>query len=311
MRTTFRSICAAICIGLFALPAIAAAQDTEAEPVSTEEAEPQQCAECHIDVVADWQDSAHANAYHSDGFQAALADGADDSCFACHTTGYQAFSGEFTHAGVTCEACHGVTPANHPDEAVAVPVGLEVCADCHTTTYQEWQVSAHGDASLECTSCHNPHPQQVRFGENNALCLNCHGDEELPGYAHVTHQEEECTSCHWHRGEFDSEQHILTGALMPTGHEGNVETLACIDCHEDIDEEYVQDTVPIEQAGLTSLVTVQELEAELESVRAQGQNTSAVRLMQGLVVGLAFGAVVTVGIVRLRPGRVKEKESDE
>lgn len=272
----------------------------EPSPEATSEVV-QSCAECHIDTALEWEASAHAQAYHSEGFQQALSDGADDSCFACHTTGYTPFNGEYSHAGVTCEACHGETPANHPDEPVLVEPGLEVCATCHETTYQEWQVSAHGNEGIECTSCHNPHEQALRFGTAEELCLNCH-QEERTDYVHVSHEGEMCSDCHWHRGTFDMDVHLITGELSSSGHDAQVETLACIDCHSNLDGEIVS----AEGEGMSGtelrLVT-QELETEIANVRAQGENEAAVRLIQGVVVGLAFGAILAFLFMRLRPGR--------
>lgn len=73
------------------------------------------CAECHIDVVQTWQSSTHAQAYHNTDFQTAWqAQGGDVQCLNCHTTGFVPFTGSFDQPGITCSACHGSTPANHP-----------------------------------------------------------------------------------------------------------------------------------------------------------------------------------------------------
>jgi predicted CXXCH cytochrome family protein len=300
---------------------LVSAQEATPETSDTDDmsGEVQDCAECHIDVVTDWQDTVHATTFHSDLFQSALADGADSSCYECHATGYQAFSGEYDAEGVTCEACHGETPANHPDEPVAVLPGLDVCADCHATTYNEWEQSAHGDAEMPCTACHNPHEQMLRFETTQELCLNCHADDDLSGYVHVTHETEQCSDCHWHEGAFDTEVHLVTGELFPSGHDAQVETLACTDCHSELDGVAVADASMSEAteepapSNLQARVQIEELEAEIANTRAQGINTSAVRLMQGLVVGLAFGGIVTFVFMRvIRSGRpVEERDDDE
>lgn len=290
---------------------IYAQEDTvgeETENPTTEEYV-QGCAECHIDIVAEWQEGPHANAYHAEEIENADD---PDTCLECHATGFVPFTGEFSHAGVTCEACHGETPAGHPDEAaVIIEPGLEVCATCHTTTFHEWEMSAHGEQQLACTSCHNPHPQQIRFGDNNALCTNCHEDSATEGYAHTTHVEEECTSCHWHNTvDYDPAQHIATGELVSSGHDAQVETRACVDCHEGQEVALVSDTEGEEgELVLSPNLEIQELLVEVESVRAQGQNTAAVRLIQGLLVGIAFGGIITIIAVRLRPGRFSKEES--
>jgi len=278
--------------------------------VTTEDTIVQGCAECHIDVVAQWQDSPHATTFAHETVQAAVNE-EGSTCLSCHSTGFQAFSGEFMHQSVTCEACHGVTPADHPDEAIAVNVDVGVCADCHTTTYTEWQSSAHGAAELECSSCHDPHRNSLRFETSNALCINCHEQDGLDSYAHTTHIEQACTDCHWHHGEFDTDQHVLTGALMPSGHDSNVETVACTTCHENAElaEAGEEDAEPVEVERV-SLVELRELEAEIESVRALGTNIAAVRLIQGGVVGIALGGVLMFGFMRLRPGQGVEQEPE-
>ncbi|MCA9915222.1 MAG: hypothetical protein KC496_17835, partial [Anaerolineae bacterium] len=193
------------------------------------------------------------------------------------------------------------TPENHPEEPVIVQPGLEICATCHEITYQEWQVSAHGNAEIECTSCHDPHKQVLRLETAEALCTNCH-QEARTDYSHVSHEGETCSDCHWHRGTFDMDVHLITGELGTSGHDAQVETLACIDCHSNLDDTVVSAESEVVSEMELRLVT-QELETEVANVRAQGQNEAAVRLIQGVVVGLAFGAVLAFLFMRLRPGR--------
>ncbi len=281
---------------------VGAQEDSAEQPAPEATSEVMQsCGECHIDITIDWEASDHAQAYHSEGFQMALSEGADPACYACHTTGYTPFNEEYSHEGVTCEACHGETPGDHPDEPVVVMPGLDVCASCHTTTYQEWQMSAHGSEEIPCTSCHDPHEQSLRFNTTQELCLNCH-QEERTDYAHVSHESEACSDCHWHRGTFDTEVHLVTGELGTSGHDAHVETLACIDCHSDLDES-VAVAENTELGGMELRLVTQELETEIANVRAQGENEAAVRLAQGVVVGLAFGAILAFLFMRLRPGR--------
>lgn len=291
-----------VIIALMAVPRSVHALDKICDDKPSADPDYQTCAECHIDVVADWQDSIHATTYHSPAFQDAIADGADSSCLECHTTCYSPVTGEVGAEGVTCEACHGTTPENHPEEPVPVLNGVDVCAECHLTTYHEWEISPHGVEDMPCTTCHNPHPQQIRFETTNELCLNCHGEDVLTGFAHETHVENACTDCHWHRGEFDTDAHIATGVLSPTGHEGDVETLACTSCHENT-EEYLASREDGVEVAMASRVEVAELEAEINTVRAQGENSSAVHLIQGIVVGIALGGILIILIARLRPGR--------
>jgi hypothetical protein len=273
----------------------------------------QSCAECHLDITQDWQGSAHAQAYADPRFQAEwVSQGEDPACLACHTTGFVPRTGEFDHPGVTCEACHGQTPAGHPEEPVAVDPGVGVCADCHPTTIDEWEVSAHGEQGIACVTCHNPHPQEIRQGDVNTLCLSCHENNLPGGFAHEIHTEQACADCHWHYSEV-SEEHFISGALLPSGHDGVVETQACTDCHVDMDDDFtaisneLSEGLPPDHPLLEARVRITELEAEIETVDAQGQNAAAASLIQGLLVGAAVGAVVVFGGSRLLGNRPKEE----
>jgi len=273
------------------------AQDGTAVPTP----EPaQDCAECHIDVVLTWQSSTHAQAYHDTDFQAAWqAQGAGAQCLSCHTTGFVPFTSAYEQPGVTCTACHGETPANHPPEAVLVDPGVNVCANCHTTTFTEWQISAHGEQQLACTSCHTPHDQHLRFETADALCLNCH-DEARDDYAHVTHVEQACVDCHWYHST-DDREHITSGNLLSTGHDGSVETVTCVACHAERSESLA---TPVDGMSLTSMsqaqVRISELETEIETLQAQSANQAALYLLQGLLLVALVVGLGTIAVVRYR-----------
>lgn len=282
---------------------------------------PQACSECHLDVVNAWEGGAHAGAYADPTFQAAWeTQNQDPMCLQCHTTGFELRTGQYAHEGVTCEACHGLTPVNHPPEPLVVDPGLEVCAECHTTTYVEWQLSAHGEQQLACTTCHNPHPQTLRFDHANDLCLNCHNEEARDDFAHLVHVEQNCTDCHWFRpSEEDLLAHYVSGNLFPTGHTAEVQTQACVVCHGELVEtgsgpgEITQGqlNLPSSHPLLEAQVRIRELEAEVRTVRAQGENDSVLRLIQGLILGVAVGALVVAAVSRFRRYRTTTVDVQE
>jgi predicted CXXCH cytochrome family protein len=294
-----------------ALPAIAQDSETDPDPGGgINQPEARDCAECHIDVVLAWQDGPHATTYSNPVFQAALVSaGPDATCLNCHATEYSAATRSFTYAAVSCRACHGETPAGHPEVPVSVPDGVTVCAECHTNTYQEWEAGGHGHAGIACTTCHNPHPQQLTFETTNALCLSCHEAGELSGFAHETHTDLTCSDCHWHYGESIPEAHVITGELGYSGHDTVVQTISCTNCHA---EEFVAPaTDGGEMATVVDRLTAAEYDAQIMSVRAQGENAAAVQLMQGIIVGTAIGAVLVFLFFRLRPGRgIKENNNE-
>ncbi|MBI5670633.1 MAG: hypothetical protein HZC41_21790 [Chloroflexi bacterium] len=302
MRTS-SSLCRWLAAAIvFALGAgIAAAQEATPPPTPAPD-----CAECHLDVVAAWQDSIHAQAYHDPEFQTAWqAQKSDPACLSCHTTGFVARTGQYDQAGVTCTACHGETPATHPPEAVPIDPGVNVCADCHPTTVNEWEASLHGEQQLACTTCHTPHDQKVRFETANVLCLNCH-DETRADYAHVSHPDQACIDCHWYRN-LDETQHIKTGDLLPTGHDSQVETFTCVDCHAKLPEN-AQAVTPASPHPLTvAQVRIHELEAEVQTAQAQGENQAAAQLITGLVVGAVVMGIGVGSFSRLRRDRRQEE----
>ena len=125
------------------------------------------------------------------------------------------------------------------------------------------------------------------------------------------HASQQCVDCHWFRPELeDLQEHYTSGNLFPTGHTGAVETVACVTCHEGISESGIMETQggAQEELGLTesqhplleAQVRIRELEAEVDTVKAQGGNTSSLRLVQGLIIGLAVGGLVVFGVNRFR-----------
>ena len=160
---------------------------------------PGKCRGCHKDEYAQWKESPHALAF-SNGFQQTWTDsGSEFSCLVCHTTGADTQAETFSHPGVTCESCHGIMSKGHSkkDAQMPLPITSEVCRDCHKTTYQEWQMSQHGQNGIRCFDCHGVHAQTLRSNGGDVLCGACHS-ERLEDFAHATHQLEglHCNTCH-------------------------------------------------------------------------------------------------------------------
>ncbi|MBK8026709.1 MAG: hypothetical protein IPK19_36330 [Chloroflexi bacterium] len=255
----------------------ALAQEVTPEPV------PQDCAECHLDILATWDDSAHAQAFFSEAFQAAWSPAMiTGDCLTCHTTNYTPYNDQFTHSGVACAACHGETPVTHPPEPLAFTPDETICADCHITTFREWRASGHSANELACATCHDPHTQALTTGDATALCVSCHDTDEKPlaqSYAHVTHAETPCADCHWHQAD-PAPEHLRTGVLPATGHESQVTVRTCNDCHS------LQERFILASTSETAPVVEQEPQsAELASVSDR---------MMGVLLGLGIGAVMAV-----------------
>lgn len=220
----------------------------------------QMCVNCHVDQVETLEQGLHAQAIRAGNMTAAV-------CTDCH-------------------GAHDVESVTEYPELLAT-----VCGDCHTATLQEWRVSAHaemGDAG--CSTCHSPHAQTLRVGEDStALCMNCH-EEMDPILVHVQHAGDdypvECVDCHMYVPE-QSDTILVSYEQMPSGHSMQMDSTPCTTCHEALVAEGRWDQLVADNETPTEIVVGVEPEAAERPV--QGSN-DLVQLLQGLVLGLGFGA---------------------
>lgn len=118
----------------------------------------------------------------------------------------------------------------------------EVCQGCHGASHPEFDMSAHAQAGLSCSSCHSQHgsgtpPQALlrpapeiagrfdRLGPSSRLCVDCHDDMLAAFDFNERHRLREgaleCTSCH--------DPHAsATRSLL-----GGLKQSLCLDCHRD------------------------------------------------------------------------------
>lgn len=195
---------------------------------------PQQCAECHPVQFNDWSGTTHARASFDPIFREFLHQAQEPGeCFACHATGYNAVTGQFVMAGVTCEACHGPYRTTHPGDSMQMATSQELCGSCHTSTLAEWQFSLHGQAGIACVACHEVHTQRTRVAAStDALCAGCHA-QSTQDEMHQSHKGESirCISCHLSRPADKAAQAVSGHAI--TGHSFLVNHDVCAECHDD------------------------------------------------------------------------------
>lgn len=280
------------------------------EQESTPETEIRYCAECHRNYRADWETGGHATAFTNEIFQSTWIDQRlDSTCLSCHTTNYNPNTGEYFAENVQCEACHGVTPDDHPENEFIVTASAETCADCHNSTFNEWRASSHAvletGESVGCETCHDPHGQTLVAETVTALCNDCHLDIEAIDadgntlanytelYVHTSHEgamlgEEEvgCVDCHMSDMSDD-------GIHQIADHSMNTPTTPCTECHEavalasgetalisDVDhDETVEDGVAGED-GPEVILTESELQSPPDTTGS---------LLQGLILGIGLG----------------------
>lgn len=241
-----------------------------------------------------------------------------ETCADCHETEIDAWQNSL-HAGtadssVTCESCHGPYVEDHPQKGVMqLGVDSTVCRDCHDETHRQWQHSSHGQANVQCISCHLSHSQEFRLTDE-ALCQSCHR-EELNDFAHTTHAASQlpCTDCH-----LSSASRELTGQAQvaaaagggtPPNHSFIVLSKACIDCHEQEAEQSA--FIPVNRQ-IPPDAQIPELKAELKSAEQANQSLkgmSVATLGMGLGIGGMLGIIFVLIAGRLSQGSMHHDRS--
>ena len=277
---------------------------------------PETCQSCHQELFNSWQSTRHAQAFSSPIFQKDwVEEGSNAFCLECHTTGFNPETKDYTHEGVTCESCHGPFQPGHPETMMAVEPDAALCANCHKSTTDEWRASKHGDANIQCQSCHNPHSQTPRAANVTELCTNCHKAME-DSFTHGTHANAglECSNCHMYTSPRTGDPIM---GLVATGHTFTVGSDTCIGCHKDT--VHTRDTI-IQLSGEavpTPEITTQKLEQKIseqemtiETLEARGSVRLYTGLAQGAIVGLVTGGVAA-WVVSKRIRVVEEDENEQ
>lgn len=266
------------------------------------------CQECHAQYQEVWAAGAHGQALNDPTFQADWeAQGKPQECLGCHTTGFDAATGTYEAAGVTCVACHEPVASNHPLAPAFMSRSAELCGQCHRDTEFEWRNSRHGESDLTCISCHDPHATMIKAEDTSSLCADCHGTR-VAAFAHSNHAEEglTCTDCH------------ITETDAPPGmgnaqhsHSFDVNLNTCTKCHEyEIHNPAAAMLLAADGVGPTVEPPSGLNSGSAGTVSTEPQPTSPVgfALFAGLI-GLAFGIVLAPwlerGLRRFTQGEVK------
>jgi hypothetical protein len=140
------------------------------------------CVPCHADVVAEWRQSAHADAFVDPLFAASFKYERRKWCVDCHAPLSERAAGRLRDEGVGCAACHlrdGAIVAARPPTAAAQEahpilveprlLRAELCAGCHQFN---WPITTE-------PLRYGPHPMQNTFAEwqhsgSAQTCIGCH-----------------------------------------------------------------------------------------------------------------------------------------
>lgn len=224
------------------------------------------CGTCHENVVMRWQNGPHGHATDDPIFVNTWTDqGAPGACLTCHVTGYDEATGTWKADGVTCAACHTDKEGQHPKTTMSVDSTPNTCGTCHTDTrfgLKDWEGSAHFQAGMDCSSCHDPHNASLKITVNikyqnandaSSLCISCH-EEASMNFPYSIHAKQgvTCIDCHLeHLEEANSDVHRMADHSF----EASVKT--CSACHAD-QMHAAGDATATEQIANVSIVNTSE-----------------------------------------------------
>lgn len=276
------------------------------------------CTVCHTEFQMSWQNGAHGTAGSDPVFlDEWTKQGKPGACLVCHTTGYDPATATYKADGVTCEACHGEAPADHPKSPMPIDHSTDLCGRCHSDTrfgWQDWKVSTHYQRGMDCTTCHDPHSAALkkisgpRVGETtdgvSALCINCHQEHSMD-FPYTSHNQQgvTCVDCHVnHLENTDREAHTVPD------HSFNASLKSCNTCHAE-----QMHSINAAVSGTTAPVSVPQVqEASLVPVTPEPDPVSPIGFsaLAGLV-GLAGGMVLAPWLERWYQRTVKHNREDD
>ncbi|MCP4138832.1 MAG: hypothetical protein GY755_00820 [Chloroflexi bacterium] len=278
------------------------------------------CATCHAEFQTSWMTGPHAQATEDPAFVEAWNEqGNPSACLSCHVTGYDPETGEWEADGITCQACHGEIPADHPANPMPVDRSPVLCGKCHGDTrfgWQEWELSSHYKKGMECTVCHDPHSASIKqvmspngadpvYGDASDLCVNCHNDHSA-SFPHTTHSEKgvSCVDCHISDLETDER----TAHTVPS-HAFSASIKSCNTCHAE--QMHQPGVVAYPDAPVEGThISIEEQNIELASVMPEPDSVSPVGFA-GLaaLIGLAVGMVLAPWLEKFYKSTVEEKNN--
>ena len=169
-------------------------------------------------------------------------------------------------ASAQCEMCHGPGDRHAdtrlaggkrasivtfgPDEAIPVSEQDAVCTECHQTDVtMGWIGSEHAQSDIGCGGCHSVHaprdPVATRAGQN-AVCYDCHRDQQADSMKPYTHLSEAdspvrvaamvCTDCH------NPHSSVASGLLAQ-----DTSNDVCFECHAEYRGPVLFDHAPVSE----------------------------------------------------------------
>ncbi len=256
---------------------------------------PADCENCHQKEYQMWVTSPHSQASLNDVFRKEYAaEGRPSFCMGCHSSGYDPKSGAYVYEGVVCTTCHYTeNNAKHPTAPFKIAKESAACGRCHSgahaPTYDEWLISKHSAAKIDCVDCHTPHNNGLRMDDINATCSNCH-KTAITDKVHMG-ANTSCVDCHMKKEV--SENGIFA---VKTGHSMQIDPATCSNCHGDIHKLQPKTTVVDNPEDKSK---IQDLQSEVSDLQVSAQENMATGLAGG-AIGVMFVAGLGLAILRRR-----------
>ncbi len=296
---------------------VASAQ--EGNPPAQASSGTQDCTVCHTEFQMTWENGAHGQAGKDPIFlDEWTKQGKPGACLVCHTTGYDPATATYKADGVTCEACHGPAPADHPKTPMPIDRSTDLCGRCHSDTrfgWQDWKVSTHYQRGMDCATCHDPHSASLKKmtgprteGEKaddvSALCINCHQEHSMD-FPYSSHNQKgvSCVDCHVkHIEDTDRAAHTVPD------HSFNASLDSCNTCHAEQMHSGSTEAV----SGTSAPLMVPTAQTETVPVTDEPQPVSPIGFsaLAGLL-GLAGGMVLAPWLERWYQRTLKQNREED
>jgi len=279
------------------------------------------CVVCHTEFQMSWQNGPHGKAGSDPVFlDEWTKQGKPGACLVCHTTGYDPATATYKESGVTCEACHGPAPADHPKTPMPVDRSTDLCGRCHSDTrfgWQDWKVSTHYQRGMDCATCHDPHSASLKkvtapFGSTDKpddisqLCITCHKESSMD-FSYTAHAQKgiSCVDCHVKHVE-----NTQQAAHTVPDHSFNASLDSCNTCHA---QQMHSPTNAKTPEGITEPVSVEPTpEVKQSSLTPEPDPVSPMGFaaLAGLI-GLAGGMVLAPWLERWYHRVVKHSREED
>ena len=173
------------------------------------------------------------------GFGVAVP-GAARTCDICHASSDLPLHFQHSSAGLSCSDCHGPSSAHLAKAASPVERDFgnadatsknQACLGCHDTAQRlHWSASAHQQADISCTDCHQTHASSdpmLAKTSGQQICLDCHtavqADLQQRSRHPIAELKTSCMDCHSSHGSLADQGELRQASARAQ----------CLGCHQE------------------------------------------------------------------------------